>query len=361
MSALDGTSIRFDIVVRIVRPETDSTSGAQPPRLSGGRKRAAGTLSGAAGSGIQARSVIYAAWRQEYSAESRASVEGRSFPVMEPPTRVGNRLLAALPPADFDLLAPHLRKVPLERDAVLVRSGDPIEQIYFPCSGTIAFMLDMPNGQTVATAVNGNEGAVGLLSALGPSLSPLTAVVRVAGTSLQISPARFHAALNRSSAVRHAVQIYTSALLAQFQHVAACNALHSVEARLARWLLHIHDRVDGDFLSLTQEALSELLGVRRTTVTHVVRKLRTSRAIRSNRRGLIEIDRPRLEAAACECYEVMRRRIDRIVSPEGIKPRIHAPPVHKTPRARDPLLVKVDEAQRDTRTHGATGPRPRGH
>jgi len=101
-----------------------------------------GTLSGAVGSGIQARSVIYAAWRQEYSAESRASVEGRSFPVMEPTTRVGNRLLAALPPADFDLLAPHLRKVPLERDAVLVRSGDPIEQIYFPCSGTIAFMLD---------------------------------------------------------------------------------------------------------------------------------------------------------------------------------------------------------------------------
>ncbi len=280
---------------------------------------------------------------------------------MEPTTRVGNRLLAALPLADFDLLAPYLRKVPLGRDAVLVRSGDPIEQIYFPESGTIAFIMDMPNGQTVATAVIGNEGAAGLLSALGPSLSPLTAVVRVAGTSLQISPARFHAALNRSSAVRHAVQIYTSALLAQFQHVAACNALHSVEARLARWLLHIHDRVGGDFLPLTQEALSELLGVRRTTVTHVVRKLRTSRAIRSNRRGLIEIDRPRLEAAACECYEVMRRRIDRIVSPEGMKPRIHAPPVHKIPRARDPLLAKVDEAQRDTRTHGATSPRPRGH
>src|ERR1700681_980945 len=304
---------------------------------------------------------ICAAWRQEYSAENRASVEGRSFPVMEPTTKVGNRLLAGLPPADFDLLAPYLRKVPLGRDAVLVRSGDPIEQIYFPESGTIAFIMDMPNGQTVATAVIGNEGAAGLLSALGPSLSPLTAVVRVAGTSLQISPARFHAALNRSSAVRHAVQIYTSALLAQFQHVAACNALHSVEARLARWLLHIHDRVGGDFLPLTQEALSELLGVRRTTVTHVVRKLRTSRAIRSNRRGLIEIDRPRLEAVACECYEVMRRRIDRIVSPAEMRPRSHAPPVHKTPRARDPLLAKVDEAQRDTPTHGATSQRPRGH
>ncbi len=273
----------------------------------------------------------HAAWRHKYSAESRASVEGRSFPVMEHTTRVGNRLLAALPPADFGLLAPHLRKISLERDAVLVRSGDPIEQIYFPESGTIAFIMDMPNGQTVATAVIGNEGAAGILSALGPSRSPMTAVVRVAGTALQISPARFHAAFSQSRAIRHVVQIYTRALLAQFQHVAACNALHSVEARMARWLLHIRDRVDGDFLPLTQETLSELLGVRRTTVTHVVCKLRMSRAIRSNQRGLIEIDRPRLEAAACECYEVMRRRIDRIVSPEEMKPRSHAPPGHANP------------------------------
>jgi len=280
---------------------------------------------------------------------------------MEHRTRVGNRLLAALPPADLDLLAPHLRKIALERDGVLVRSGDPIEQICFPCSGAIAFMLAMPNGQTVATAVIGNDGAVGILTALGPSCSPMTAVVRVPGTALQIPPARFRAAFNRSGAIRHAVQIYARALLAQVQHVAACNALHSVEARMARWLLDIHDRADGDFLPLTQEALSELLGVRRTTVTHVVRKLRTSRAIRSNRRGLIEIDRPRLEAAACECYQVMRHRIDRIVSPEEMKPRSHAPPAHKTPRARDPLLAKVDEAQRDTPTHGATSQRPRGH
>jgi CRP-like cAMP-binding protein len=280
---------------------------------------------------------------------------------MEPTTKIGNRLLAALPAADFDLLAPHLRKVSPERDEVLVRSGDRVEQIYFPLGGTIAFIMEMPNGQTVATAVIGNEGAVGILSALGPSRSPMTAVVRVAGISLQISPARFQAAVSRSGAIRHAVQIHTRALLAQFQHVAACNALHSVEARLARWLLHIHDRVDGDFLPLTQEALSELIGVRRTTVTHVVHKLRKSRAIRSNRRGLIEIDRPKLEAAACECYEVMRRRIDRIVSPEGMKARIHVPPVHEIPRVRDPLLARLDEAQQRNRTHGATGPRPRGH
>ncbi len=278
---------------------------------------------------------------------------------MEQRPRVGNRLLAALPPADIDLLAPHLRKVSLERDAVLVRSGDPIEQIYFPRSGLIAFIMDMPNGQTVATAVVGNDGAAGILSALGPLHSPMTAVVRVAGTALQISPARFHAALSRSSALRNTVQTLTRTLLAQFQHVAACNALHSVEARLARWLLQIHDSVDGDFLPLTQEALSELLGVRRTTVTHAVHKLRTSRAIRSNRRGLIEIDRPRLEAVACECYEVMRRRIERIVAQEDMTPRGHTPHAPKMPRARNPLLE--DEAPRGPRPHGVTGVRPSGH
>jgi CRP-like cAMP-binding protein len=278
---------------------------------------------------------------------------------MEPTTRVGNGLLAALPTADFDLLVPHLRKVSPERDEVLVRSGDRVEQIYFPLSGTIAFIMDMPNGQTVATAVIGKEGAVGILSALGSSRSPMTAVVRVAGASLEISPRRFQEALSRSGAIRHVVQIYTRTLLAQFQHVAACNALHSVEARLARWLLHIHDRVDSDFLPLTQEALSELLGVRRTTVTQVVRKLRASGAIRSNRRGLVEIGRPRLETAACECYQVMRSRIDRIVSSEGMKPRAHAPTGHEIPRARDPLLARLDEAQRAT--HRATSPRSRGH
>ena len=280
---------------------------------------------------------------------------------MEHRTKVGNRLLAALPPADLDLLAPHLRKVSLERDAVLVRSGDPIEQIYFPRSGAIAFIMDMPNGQTVATAVVGNEGAVGMLSVLEPSSSPVTAVVRVAGIASRISALRFHAAFSQSGAIRHAVEIHTRALLAQFQHVAACNALHSVEARMARWLLHIHDRIEGDVLPLTQEALSQLLGVRRTTVTHVVRKLRMSGAIRSDRRGLIEIDRTRLEEATCECYEVMRRRIDQIVSPEPKKSRMHAALVREIPRAQDPLLVKLHEARRDTPTHRATGPRARGH
>ncbi|MBW7962934.1 Crp/Fnr family transcriptional regulator [Bradyrhizobium sp. BR 10261] len=261
---------------------------------------------------------------------------------MEYATRVGNRLLAALPPADFALLAPHLRKVPLQHDAVLLRSGDRIDHIYFPCSGAIALIMELPNGQTAATAVVGNDAAIGLMTALGPVRSPMTAVVRVAGTALQISPTRFQTALERSPALRGLVQILTRALMTQIQHVAACNALHSVEARLARWLLHIHDRADGgDVLPLTQETLSELLGVRRTTVTHVIGTLRTSRALKSSRRGQLEIDRQRLEAVACECYKVMSRRIDRIVSQDAMK-LLHAAPPPNDSLSPDVPFAKAD-------------------
>src|ERR1700726_5116880 len=244
---------------------------------------------------------------------------------------VGNLLLAALPPADLGLLAPYLQQVSLKQDAVLVRSGDRNKQVYFPHSGTISFMLDMPNGQTGATSVIGHEGAVGMLSVLGPSSSPTTAVVRVAGIASQICASRFHAAFGQSSAIIHAVQTHTRAVLMQFQHVAACNALHPVEARMARWLLHIHDRIAGNVIPLTQEALSLLLGVRRTTVTLVVPKLRAPGAVRSDRRGLVEIDRPGLEEATCECYEIMRRNSAQIIPPATWKPCIQAAPGRDAP------------------------------
>jgi CRP-like cAMP-binding protein len=272
---------------------------------------------------------------------------------MEQRTGVGNRLLAALPPADLDLLVRHFRLVELERDAVLVRSGDPVERIHFLLSGLIAFIMEMPNGQTVATAVVGNEAAVGLLTTLESSRSPMTAVVRVAGLALQISPTRFHAALSRSRALNGMIQTHNRALMAQFQHVEACNALHSVEARLARWLLQVRDRADGDVLPLTQETLAEFLGVRRTTVTHVISRLRDSGAIRSNARSAIEIDRPRLEAAACECYQLMRRRIDRIILMEEMEP--------PRPGAEIPLLANADKVRRRTTTQGISGQRPRDH
>jgi CRP-like cAMP-binding protein len=242
-------------------------------------------------------------------------------PAVTRPGGIGNRLLAALPPADFGLLAPELERVALDQDAVLSRAGDQIEHVLFPHSGAISLMIDMANGQTVATAAVGREGAVGILSVLGPSPSAITAIVRAAGTASRIPASRFHAVSNGSPAIRHVVQIYIRAMLMQFQVGAACNALHPVKARMARWLLHLRDRIDHDVLPLTQEALSQILGVRRTTVTLLMRNLRASGAIRSDRRGQIEVDRSQLVAAACECHGTMRHEIEEIFSMNTARPR----------------------------------------
>jgi CRP-like cAMP-binding protein len=182
-------------------------------------------------------------------------------------------------------------------------------------------MIDMADGHTVATAAIGREGAVGLLSVLGPSPSATTAVVRAAGAASRISASRFYGAFNRSSAIRRMVQNHVRVMLIQFQLGLACNALHPVEARMARWLLQLRDRIDSDALPLTQQALSQMLGVRRTTVTLAMRNLRARGAIRSDRRGLIEIDRAGLAAVACECHETMRLETEEIFatnsSPSG--------------------------------------------
>jgi CRP-like cAMP-binding protein len=245
---------------------------------------------------------------------------------------VGNRLLAALPQADLALLAPHLQTVPLKQDTVVVQSGDSLAQVYFPHSGAIAFMLDMPNGQTVATAMIGCEGAVGALSVFGPTRSPITAVVRVGGSASQISASHLQAAFARSPEIQRMVRTHIKAMMMQLQHISACNALHRVEARTARWLLHIHDHTPGDKIPATQEMLAHLLGVRRTTVTLVMRKLRDAGAIKSEQRGLLEINKSRLEQTSCECYAMMRREIDDIFPREATKRCPHNAPVRAAGR-----------------------------
>ena len=232
----------------------------------------------------------------------------------------GNRLLAALPPADLGLLTPYFQKVSFEPDAVLVRSDDELDSVCFPHSGAIAFMLDMPDGQTVATTLMGREGALASFSVLGLSFSSVTAIARVAGRASLIPAARFRAAFAQSAAIRNVVQVHARSVLLQLQHVAACNALHRVDGRMARWLLQLHDRVPDDRLPVTQEALAQMVGVRRTTVTLTMSKLREAGAVPSDGRGFVEIDRTRLEKVACDCYSLMQRKIDRMYCEELAAP-----------------------------------------
>jgi CRP-like cAMP-binding protein len=227
-------------------------------------------------------------------------------------TGLGNRLLAALPSADFDLLAPHIKKMSFEYDTVLVRTGDDFKQVFFPLSGVIAFLVEMSDGHIVASTLMGSEGAVGALSVLSPSQSPVTATAYVAGAALQVPVSQLQLAFEQSVAIRRILRLHLRTQLLQLQNVAACNAVHPVECRMARWLLEFHDRVADNGIQLTQEALAQLLGVRRPTVTLAMNRFRATGCIKSDRREPLEIDRTRLEKIACECYAVMRHRIKRL-------------------------------------------------
>jgi CRP-like cAMP-binding protein len=221
-----------------------------------------------------------------------------------------NRLLAALQPADFSLLKPYLKQIVLEQGVLLHEQEDPVEQAYFPQSGMISLLTVMGDGQAIETATVGREGTVGAMSGLGPAHASSRAVVQVAGTAWVITTSRLQAAVRQSEHLRNIILQYKETLLGQVQQTAGCNALHKAEARLARWLLQTRDRVDSDRIPLTQDFLSQMLGVRRTTVTMVAGVLQEAGLIRY-RRGHIEIvDRPGLEEAACECYSVIRKRTD---------------------------------------------------
>ena len=225
-----------------------------------------------------------------------------------------NRLLAALSPADFALLASDLREVRHKQGVLLQEAGEPIKNVYFPRTGMISLLAVMQAGVAVETATVGREGAVGIMAGLGGRTAVGRAVVQVAGISSQISASRFLEAADASAGIRELIGRYNDVHMALVHQSVGCNALHPVTARLCRWLLQTRDRSDSDILSLTHEFLSEMLGVQRTTVTSLARTLQELGLIRY-RRGKIEIvDRLGLESKACECYQVVRRKTEDVFS-----------------------------------------------
>jgi CRP-like cAMP-binding protein len=242
---------------------------------------------------------------------SQTTVKGTAVPD-RPLSSKRNRLLAALPAADLALLLPHMKDMILEAGAVLQEQGERVEEVYFPHDGIVSLLAVMQQGDAIETATVGREGAVGTLSGFGQRRSHTRDVVQVAGSASRIPAARFRKAAEESQAVRDVIVRYGEMLLVQVQQTAACNALHDVEARLSRWLLQARDRVDGDTIKLTHEFLSQMLGVRRPTVTVIARSLQDAGLIRYHRGHIEILDRRGLEARACECYGVIRRQIDEV-------------------------------------------------
>jgi CRP-like cAMP-binding protein len=224
-----------------------------------------------------------------------------------------NRLLAALPPEDFALLAAHLSLHELERGRHLYDPGDPLDLVYFPHDGVISLMTLMENGAAIESAPVGREGALGLMAAVAPRQSLVRAIVQAPGTASRISATALHDAWTRSVALRDLVDRHNEALFGHAIQSVACNALHGVEARFCRWLLSCRDRIDSDTINLTQEFLADMLGVQRTTVTAVAGSLQAKGLIRY-RRGVVDIvDRAGLEAMTCECYAAVRRVYERLL------------------------------------------------
>jgi CRP-like cAMP-binding protein len=225
---------------------------------------------------------------------------------------ISNRFLAALPPADLALLSPHLRDVPLERGAILHEPDDELEHVYFPHSGMVSLVVVMLNSASVETATMGRAGIVGAAAGLGSRCGVGRAVVQLPGEAARLAADRFHAAVNESQAIRDLVVRYNDALIMQIQQSVACSALHTLDARLARWLLQSHDCMDGQPIPLTQEFLAQMLGVRRTTVTLTARLLQGAGVIHYSR-GIVHIvNRARLEQTACECYATVRGHLDKV-------------------------------------------------
>jgi CRP-like cAMP-binding protein len=223
-----------------------------------------------------------------------------------------NRLLAALSLAESARLTPFLKIISLEQGVVLNEPGDEMESIIFPHSGMVSLLAIMKDGSAVETATIGREGVVGAMAGLG--LHTLTrAVVQTPLVASQIAAAQFRKAVELSSELRDVIVRYNDALLGQVQITAACNALHPIQARLARWILQTKDRVDGDVIPLTQQLLSEMLGVRRSSVSEVATQLQAAGLIRYTR-GSIEItNREGLEKAACECYQTIRAQVEKVL------------------------------------------------
>lgn len=227
---------------------------------------------------------------------------------------VTNRLIASLKPDDLTLLEPHLDPVVLSRGEILFDTGDDVVATYFPAAGTMAsLVLPMADGRAVEAASIGREGAIGGIVSAGHKPAFARAVVQMPGTALRLDATRLDEAKDRSKTLRDLFARYADALLAQVLQSVACNALHTIEQRYGRWLLMTQDRVGGTELELTQEFLSEMLGVQRTTVTAAARTLQERGVIQYRRGRITIVDRPRLERISCECHDVVRRHYERVM------------------------------------------------
>lgn len=235
-----------------------------------------------------------------------------------------NRLLAALPPEVLNRLHPDLELVSMPLGKVIYESGMKLENVYFPVPGCIVSMLYvMEDGASAEIAVVGDEGMVGIALFMGGGTTPSRALVQSAGQAFQLKGSALTREFGRHSALQVLLLRFTQALITQMSQTAVCNRHHSVEQQLCRWLLLSLDRLSTNELTMTQELIANMLGVRREGVTEAAGKLQILDLIRYSRGRITILDRPGLEARVCECYRVVRREYDRLL-PAAVQDQVPA-------------------------------------
>jgi len=224
-----------------------------------------------------------------------------------------NRLLAALPAADYKRLLPALEPISLPLGLVLYESGGILDYVYFPTDSIVSLLYVMVDGASAEIAVTGCEGLVGIALFMGGETTPSRAVVQSAGQGYRLKAGSLKKEFDNGGALQHLALRYTQALITQMAQTAVCNRHHSVEQQLCRWLLLSLDRLPSNELTMTQELIANMLGVRREGVTEAAGRLQAAGLIRYSRGHIEVLDRPRLEARVCECYAVVKKEYDRLL------------------------------------------------
>ena len=225
-----------------------------------------------------------------------------------------NHLLASLPVAEFEPLAPHLELVPMPLGAMLYEPGAPLHHAYFPTSAIVSLHYVMESGASAESAGVGNEGVVGIPLFMGGNSTTSSAVVLIAGHAYRLDGRYLKREFERAGTLQRMLLRYTQALMTQMTQTAACNRHHSVEQQLCRWLLLTLDRSPSRELNMTQELVASMLGVRREGITQAAGKLQNAGLIRHRRGHISILDRAGLEARTCECYDVVRKEMRRLLT-----------------------------------------------
>ena len=225
-----------------------------------------------------------------------------------------NQILAALPEAEFGRLAPHLELVPMLLGDTLYEPGGQLQHVYFPTTAIVSLLYVMESGASAEIAGVGNEGILGISLFMGGDTTPSSAVVQTTGHGYRLPGKLLKDEFNRGGLMQGLLLRYTQALLTQMCQTAACNRHHAIEQQLCRWLLLTLDRLPSNELVMTQELVASALGVRREGITEAAGKLQRAGVIRYRRGHIAVLDRSGLEAGACECYAVVKKELDRLMS-----------------------------------------------